>query len=223
MPCRRQNPVSAGYDSAAPPAISSSWTRTRFPLHEVKRSRICSRYGSAFSARWISGTSVEFERSTLRTVRRDSRSTCAISCLLTPFALSSRIAVRCAWLSMFRLLLLSDSFRHPVQFPARIFHLALRLFLLRASHLRQGFGEPPAGATQDGDRHLQIALHLFHRRRLGCGRLPLRFQKQFRLGQNAFADRARSLGARRRTVARLAAYRNGARRKRPPCACSRRR
>ena len=192
MPCLRQNPVSAGYDSTAPLATSSSWTRTRFPLHDVKRSRICSRYGSAFSARWISGTLVEFERSTLRTVSRDNRSTCAISCLLTPFALSSRIAVRCAWLSMFRLLFLSDSFRHPVQFPARTFDLALRLFLLRASHLRQRFGEPPAGATQNGKRHLQIALHLFDRRRLGCRRLPLRFQKQFRLGENAFADHARA-------------------------------
>src|SRR5947209_6133937 len=177
MPCLRQNPVSAGYDSAAPPAISSSWTRTRFPLHDVKRSRICSRYGSAFSARWISGTLVELERSTLRTVGRDKRSTRAISCLLTPFALSSRIAVRCAWLSMFRLLLPSDSVRHPRQFPARIFHLALCLFLLRSSHLRQRFGKPSSGATQDGDHHVQIALHLFDRRRLGCRRLPLRFQK----------------------------------------------
>src|SRR5665811_511263 len=135
MPCLRQNPVSAGYDSAAPRATNSSWTGTRFPLHDVKRSRICSRYGSAFSARWISGTLVELERSTLRTLSRDRRSTCAISCLLTPFALSSRIAVRCAWLSMFRLLLLSDSFRHPRQFPARIFHLTLCLFLLRAIHV----------------------------------------------------------------------------------------
>src|ERR1035438_8713448 len=126
MPCLRQNPVSAGYDSAAPLATSSSWTRTRFPLHDVKSSRICSRYGSAFSALWISGTLVELERSTLRTVSRDTRSTCAISCLLTPCALSSRIAVRCAWLSMFPFLLLSDSVRHPRQFPARIFHLAQR-------------------------------------------------------------------------------------------------
>jgi hypothetical protein len=64
------------------------------------------------------------------------------------------------------------------------------LFLLRAAHLRQGFGEPPAGATQDGNRHLQIALHLFDRRRFGGRCLPLRFQKQFRLGENALANRA---------------------------------
>jgi hypothetical protein len=68
---------------------------------------------------------------------------------------------------MFRLLLLSDPFRHPVQFPVRSFHLALCLFLLRASHLRQRFAEPPAGAAQDGDHHIQIALHLFDRRRSG--------------------------------------------------------
>jgi len=64
------------------------------------------------------------------------------------------------------------------------------LFLLRAGHLRQGFGKPPAGATQDGNRHIQIALHLFDRRRLGNRWLPLRFQKQFRLGENALANRA---------------------------------
>jgi hypothetical protein len=93
---------------------------------------------------------------------------------------------------MFSFLLLSDSFRHPVEFPARSFHLALRLFLLWTSHLRQRFGKPPSGATQDGDHHIQIALHLFDRRRSRCRRLPLRFQKQFRLGENAFADRARA-------------------------------
>ena len=80
-----------------------------------------------------------------------------------------------------------------MEFPARIFQLALRLFLLWASHLRKRFGKPPSGATQDGDHHIQIALHLFHRRRLGCRRRSLRFQKQFRLGENAFADRARAV------------------------------
>jgi len=48
---------------------------------------------------------------------------------------------------MFRLLLPSDSFRHPVEFPARGFHLALRLFLLRDRHLRQRFTEPSSGTT----------------------------------------------------------------------------
>jgi hypothetical protein len=93
---------------------------------------------------------------------------------------------------MFRLLLLSDSFRHPVEFPARIFHLALRLFLLRPRHLRQRFGKPPSGTSQNGEYHIQIALHLLDRRRFGCRCLPLRFQKQFRLGENAFADYARA-------------------------------
>jgi hypothetical protein len=45
---------------------------------------------------------------------------------------------------------------------------------------------------QDGDHHIQIALHLFDRRRPFWRWLPLRFQKQFRLGENAFADRARA-------------------------------
>jgi len=59
---------------------------------------------------------------------------------------------------MFGFLLLSDSRRHPVQFAARAFDLPLRMFLLPAVHLRQGFGKLPAGAMQDGNRHLQIAL-----------------------------------------------------------------
>src|ERR1035441_5786586 len=60
---------------------------------------------------------------------------------------------------------LSDACRHPVQFPARAFDLTLCLFLLPAIHLRQS-----------------------------CGRwLPLRFQKQFRLGEDALADHARAV------------------------------
>jgi len=45
---------------------------------------------------------------------------------------------------------------------------------------------------QDGKRHVQITLHLFDRRRLFWRWLPLRFQKQFWVGKNAFADRARA-------------------------------
>src|ERR1700688_944714 len=93
---------------------------------------------------------------------------------------------------MFGSLFLSDARRHPLQFPARAFDLALRLFLSRAIHLRQSFGEPPAGAMQNGHRHLQGAVEC------GCGRpdssrLPLRFQKQFRLGEDALADHARAV------------------------------
>ena len=89
-------------------------------------------------------------------------------------------------------LFFSDARRHPLQFPARAFDLALRLFLLPAIHLRQGCGEPPAGAMQDGHRHLQFAIQS-RRGRLGGRRLPLRFQKQFRLGQDAFADHTRAV------------------------------
>jgi hypothetical protein len=88
-------------------------------------------------------------------------------------------------------LFLSDARRHPVQFPARACDLALRLFLLPAIHLRQGFAEPPASAMQDGHRHLQFALKS-GRGQLDGRRLPLRFQKQFRFGQDAFADHART-------------------------------
>jgi hypothetical protein len=55
-------------------------------------------------------------------------------------------------------LFLSDSFRHPAEFPACAFDPVLRLLLLLAVHLRQGFGEPPAGAVQDRNNHFQIAL-----------------------------------------------------------------
>jgi hypothetical protein len=67
----------------------------------------------------------------------------------------------------------------------------LCLLLLCGIHLRQSFGQPAAGTPQNGQRHLQIALHLFHRRRFGERRLPLRFQKQFRFGENALAHHAR--------------------------------
>jgi len=92
------------------------------------------------------------------------------------------------WLSLF----LSDARRHPLQLAARAFDLSLCVFLLRASHLRQSFGQPPAGATQDGQRHLQVALQGI-RRRTGGRRLPLRFQKQFRLGEHARANYARAV------------------------------
>jgi len=40
---------------------------------------------------------------------------------------------------------------------------------------------------QNGDRHFQIARYLLECGRLGGRRLPLRFQKQLRLRQYAFA------------------------------------
>ena len=89
-------------------------------------------------------------------------------------------------------LFLSDARRHPVQLAARAFDLSLCLFLLRASHLRQSFGEPPAGATQDGNGHFQVALQ-GNRSGIGGWRLPLRFQKQFRLGEHARANYARAV------------------------------
>jgi hypothetical protein len=89
-------------------------------------------------------------------------------------------------------LFLSDSFRHPVQFPASTLNLALRLLLLCGVHLRQSFGKPAAGTTQNGKRHLQIALHLSGRGGLHHLRLALRFQKQFRFGENALANYPRA-------------------------------
>ena len=89
-------------------------------------------------------------------------------------------------------LFLCHARRHPLQLPARAFDLTLCLFLLPAVHLRQGFAEPPAGAMQNGHRHLQLAIQS-RRGRLGGRRLPLRLQKQFRLGQDALADHTRAV------------------------------
>jgi hypothetical protein len=89
-------------------------------------------------------------------------------------------------------LFLSDSFRHPVQFAAGALDLALCLPLLCRVHLRQRLGEPAVGTLQDGQRHLQIAFHLFPRGRLRRRQLPLCFQKQFRFGENALANHARA-------------------------------
>src|SRR5581483_10699085 len=193
MPWRRQYAVSAVYDSSAPAARSSSWTRTRLLLHAAKSSRICCRYGSAFSARGMAGISLVFERSTLRTLWRESFNTRAISRVGAPFALSSRIAVLCAWLNMLVCSLPSESLRDAVQLAPRAFHLPLRLFPLLRIHIAQCFAQPPAGAAQDGGGHLQIARQ-FRTSRLRLRRsLALRLEKQPRFGQQAFADGARSL------------------------------
>jgi hypothetical protein len=90
-------------------------------------------------------------------------------------------------------LFLSDLFRDPVEFPARTFNLALRVLLLRAAHLGQSFRQPPVGATQDGGRHLQIALEPGRWGGIPRWSLPLRFQKQFRLGQDALAGHPRTV------------------------------
>jgi len=93
---------------------------------------------------------------------------------------------------MFRFLFLSDPFRHPIQFPAGTLDLALRLLLLCGVHLRQSFAEPASGTPQNGKCHLQIALDLLGRRWLRRLRLSLRFQKQFRFGENTLANHARA-------------------------------
>jgi len=93
---------------------------------------------------------------------------------------------------MWGFLFLSDVRRYAVEFAPRVGNLALRLFLLRTTHLRQSLGEAPAGAFQDGYRHLQFVT------KGNCGwrgrcRLPLRFQKQFRLGEQALTHHARAV------------------------------
>ena len=93
---------------------------------------------------------------------------------------------------MFGFLFLFDSFHHPVKFAANAFQLTLRLFLLLNVHLRQGFSESPAGSMHEGKRHLQFASE-GKGSRLSSYSLLLRFQKQFRLGEDAVADHVRAV------------------------------
>jgi hypothetical protein len=94
---------------------------------------------------------------------------------------------------MFGFLFGLDSLAHSIQFAARAFDRVLRLFLLASVHSGQGFVELFVGATQDGQRHLQIAQHLFDCW-CGCWRcLALCFQKQLRLSEDALANSACAL------------------------------
>ena len=141
----------------------------------------------------MGGTVAEFERSTLRTLGRDTFNIRAILSMLTFLAFSSRIAARCRWFSTFFFLLLLDPLRHPAEFAARLLDLLLRLLQLRAVHFRHRYADPAVGALRNGGEHFQIA-----RERGGLGdrlrlRLALRFQKQFRGFENALANLTRTL------------------------------
>ena len=86
-----------------------------------------------------------------------------------------------------------DSLAHSIQFAARAFDRVLRLLLLAGVHSGHGFVELLIGASQDGQRHFQIAHHLFG---CWCGywrRLALCLEKQLRLGQDALTNSACAL------------------------------
>ena len=130
---------------------------------------------------------MEFDRTTLRAVGREIPNIRAISRLLTPWALSSRIVVRCAWLNM---LLLWDS---PGQTTELVFHalnLEPRRFALLAIHLRNDRArQSPGSAVHNRRRHLQIAQEFGGRRcRSFRFRLPLRFEKQRGIVEKALPD-----------------------------------
>jgi hypothetical protein len=103
---------------------------------------------------------VEFDRTTLRTVRREIPNIRAISCWLTPWTLSSRIVVRCTWLNM-RLLLLCNPPGQTAKLVFQAFDLAPHGFALLAIHVRAQRAprtcQPPGGAVHNRRRHLQIA------------------------------------------------------------------
>lgn len=90
-------------------------------------------------------------------------------------------------------LLLSDLFRHALQFPACVGDVALGVVLLRRAHLRQRFPQPAAGTPQNGRGHFQITLEGSRLSRLRRWRPSLCFEKQLRRGEQALAHRPRTV------------------------------
>lgn len=70
--------------------------------------------------------------------------------------------------------------------------MTLGVVLLRRTHLRQRFRQPAAGTPQNRRGHLQITLECGRLRRLRSRCPSLRFEKQLRRGEQAFADRPRT-------------------------------
>src|SRR5262249_28102180 len=118
-------------------------------------------------------------------------STRAISRFATPWLCNSRTVVRCAWLNM-RCLLRKKFFvdaLEPFFNPLDLMPRRRTLLVVQIHRLRTG--ESPMGAVHDRRDDLQIADQFSG----WAGRdflLPLRFEKQHGIGQNAFADCCRS-------------------------------
>src|SRR5271169_5814559 len=110
----------------------------------------------------MGGTAVELERRTLRTVRRLTFSIRAISRLLTCWAFSSRIALRCGWLNMRFLRRFSgwDFGGQALQFLERSLDLVLQRGALRTIQFEGGAGQTPVGPAGNRRYHLQVAQQL---------------------------------------------------------------
>ena len=149
---------------------------------------------------------MEFERRTLRTVRarypqhaRDLVSAHSFS------RSSSRIALRCAWLSLFRFPVpfrfLPPSGSVPgARFRSRV---APAPAVPHSSPAMLPLSLRPARRTM-ASAICRSRFDLFDRFRHRCCRLPLRFQKQCRFSENAFANHARTFAPRGIKVARPA-------------------
>ena len=87
-----------------------------------------------------------------------------------------------------------DSLVETVQLAFEAIDLAPRLFALCVVHPGRRAGQPTGGAVQDRRGDLQIA-HQLGGRRLGDGwlHLPLRFEEQLRLFENAGSELRRAL------------------------------
>src|ERR1700676_2533303 len=121
-------------------------------------------------------------------------STRAISCLLTPLAWSSIIALRCAWLNIGWLLLGWDLGGQTAEFMKGTINLLPQLSALIAIEFDRGAGQAPIGSMDDSHPHPQIVGQFGNGRRRRPGiTLPLSFQEQLRLIENAQPDRRRSV------------------------------
>jgi hypothetical protein len=90
-----------------------------------------------------------------------------------------------------RLLLLRDSHGETAKLGFHAFDLEPRCFALLIIHFRGSrTRQPPGGAVHNRRRHLQIAQQFRGRRRRGFRfRLPLRFEEQCGLLEQALPDR----------------------------------
>jgi hypothetical protein len=78
--------------------------------------------------------------------------------MLNPCEFISRIALRCACVSMSALLLLFQSRCYPVEFAPRTLDPLSRLLLLWLLHLRQRCTHPATDALEKCDGHIEIPL-----------------------------------------------------------------
>src|SRR5271169_6008417 len=139
----------------APAATISSCTRTRLPLQPGNSSRMCSRYGSADSARTISGTSAVPAVRTSLTAPREIPSARAIARVPLPSSRSRRIAMRVLWSSIVQLL--SQALDQPLHLAAPVREDVSDLVPLGLEQLAQVTSSRPlVGASREAAERAEV-------------------------------------------------------------------